>query len=303
MHFIVTGGAGFIGNHLVHYLINKGHSVDVIDNIHVGRIENLNDVKNKITFYKIDILEYNELRKIAKNADGIFHEAALTSVQESFTKSSEYNMVNVIGTENIFKLAKEFGFKVVYASSTSVYGNPSKIPVKEDFPRKPVNPYGETKLQAELLAEKYISNGVTIIGLRYFNVYGKGQSSSYAGVITKFLERIRNNQSPIIYGDGLQGRDFVYVDDVAKANLLAMEKKIPSSFINIGSGEITSIRDLAQMMIDIADLRLKPIYDKTLEGDVRESLADISLAKKLLGWEPEMKLKNWLIQILQSKND
>jgi nucleoside-diphosphate-sugar epimerase len=299
MRFLVTGGAGFIGSHLVQHLINNGHSVIVVDNLHSGKLENLNNVKEKIIFHKIDVLEYDNLRRISMDIDGIFHEAALTLVQESFAKPKEYHLVNVIGTENVFKIAKEFGLKVVYASSSSVYGNPKKIPIKENDIRKSLNPYGETKIQAEYLAEEYSSTGVKIIGLRYFNIYGKGQSITYAGVITKFLERIRNNLPPIIYGDGLQVRDFVYVGDVVKANLLAMENKIDSAFINIGSGKPTSILDLANMIIKAAGLEMKPIHEKPLQGDVKESQADISLAERLLGWHPEKKLDDWLNEILR----
>jgi len=298
MHFLVTGGAGFIGNHLAHHLLNKQHYVTIIDNLHSGKMENLDDIKDKIIFHKIDILDYNKLKELVKNVDGIFHEAALTVVQESFDKPDEYNLVNVKGTENIFKLANEFDKKVVYASSSSVYGNPVKIPVKEDAIRKPLNPYGETKLQDEYLAEGFSSKGTKIIGLRYFNVYGKGQSISYAGVITKFLDRIRNHQPPIINGDGLQVRDFVYVEDVVNANLLAMESKIDFAFINIGSGRIISILDLANMIIKTAGLDMKPIHEEPLQGDVKASQADISLAKRLLGWSPEKKLDDWLYEIL-----
>ncbi|MDE1769752.1 MAG: NAD-dependent epimerase/dehydratase family protein [Thaumarchaeota archaeon] len=301
MHFIVTGGAGFIGNHLVRHLLGRGHSVEVIDNLHSGRMENLEGLDNDIKFHKIDILEYDKLKNIVKNADGVFHEAALTVVQESYDKPKEYHMVNVVGTENIFKLAKEFGFKVVYASSSSVYGNPEKIPIRENAPRKPLNPYGETKLQDELLAEKYSREGVTIIGLRYFNVYGKGQTLSYAGVITKFLDRLKEHNPPIINGEGSQVRDFVYVKDVAEANLLAMEKKIDSCFINVGTGKIISILDLANMMIDVAGMQVKPIHGKPLEGDVKESQADINFARKTLNWEAKMELRDWLVQILSPK--
>jgi UDP-glucose 4-epimerase len=298
MHFLVTGGTGFIGSHLVQHLLNKGHAVTIVDNLHTGKMENLVDVKNKITFHKMDILEYDELKEIATDIDGIFHEAALTVVQESFIKPDEYNLVNVKGTENIFKISKEFDIKVVYASSSSVYGNPSKTPIKEDAARKPLNPYGQTKLQDELLAEDYSSKGSKIIGLRYFNVYGKGQSISYAGVITKFLDRIRKRQSPIINGDGLQVRDFVYVGDVAKANLLAMESKVDFSFINIGSGKPTTILELAQMIIRASGLELKPVHEKPLQGDVKESLADTSLAKRLLGWNTEVELEDWLKKVV-----
>ena len=298
MHFLVTGGAGFIGSHLVRYLVSKNYDVTIVDNLHVGKIENFSDVRDKIVFQKTDILEYDKLRELSKNVDGIFHEAALTDVQESFSKPKEYHLVNVNGTENIFRIAKEFGIKVVYASSSSVYGNPERIPIKEDAIRKPLNPYGQTKLDDEYLAEKYGSDGTKIIGLRYFNVYGKGQSLSYAGVITKFLDRVRNKKPPIINGDGSQVRDFVYVGDVAKANLLAMQSKIDFSFINVGSGKITSILELAELIIKTAKLDVKPVFEKLPSGDVKESQADITMAEKLIGWHSEIKLQEWLTEIL-----
>lgn len=302
MHFLVTGGAGFVGSHLVQHLLSKQHSVTIVDNMHSGKLENLADMKDKITFHNLDILEYEKLKKVVKNVDGVFHEAALTVVQESFVKPDEYHKVNVIGTENIFKLAKEFGFKVVFASSSSVYGNTITVPIKEDAERKPLNPYGETKVQDEILAERYGREGVKIIGMRYFNIYGKGQSISYAGVITKFLEKVRNHQPPIINGDGLQVRDFVYVGDVAKANLLAMESKTDFAFINVGSGKAISILELAKMVIKAAGLDMKPVHEKPLQGDVKESQASIELAKKLLGWSTTVELKDWLKKVFSEKN-
>jgi len=299
MNFIVTGGAGFIGSQIVGQLVKNNHSVTVIDNFHIGKRENLVSFQDKIKIIKMDILDYDELRNVVKNADGVFHEAALTLVQESFTKQKEYHDVNVVGTENIFKLAKEFGFKVVYASSSSIYGDTKKIPIKEDFKRKPLNPYGVTKLEDEYLAEKYSKLGVHIIGLRYFNVYGPGQNVAYAGVITKFLENIANRKAPIINGDGLQVRDFVYVGDVAKANLMAMESKVNFAFVNIGSGIALSINDLADMIIKASGLTLKPIHGLSLEGDVKASQAEISLAKKLFNWQAETKLGDWLNETVQ----
>ncbi|MGI0011437.1 MAG: NAD-dependent epimerase/dehydratase family protein [Nitrosopumilaceae archaeon] len=300
MNLMVTGGAGFIGSHLVKYLINQGHSVIVLDNLHGGTVKNLSNVINKIEFLNIDILDYEKLRNAVKNVDGVFHEAALTVVQESFTRQKEYYNVNVKGTENILKLAKEFDFKVVHASSSSVYGNTTKIPIKEDCERRPLNPYGNTKLEAEYMAEKYAKLGTRVIVLRYFNVYGKGQSSAYAGVITKFIDCITSHKPPVINGDGLQVRDFVFVDDVARANLLAMESKVNFSFINIGTGMSVSILDLANMIIQASGLAIKPIYNETLEGNIRTSLADISLAKKLLNWEPQTKLEGWLNEIVSN---
>jgi UDP-glucose 4-epimerase len=299
MNFIVTGGAGFIGSHMVEYLVEKNHFVTVIDNFHTAKLENLSRFKNKIEILNMNILNYEKLRSVVKNIDGVFHEAALTLVQESFTKQKEYHDVNVTGTENIFKLAKEFGFKVVYASSSSVYGNTKKVPIKEDTERKPLNPYGNTKLDDEYLAEKYSKVGVSIIGLRYFNVYGPRQNVAYAGVITKFLENIANSKAPVINGNGLQVRDFVYVGDVVKANLMAMESKVNFAFVNIGTGTALSINDLADIIIKASGLAIKPVHGPPLEGDVMASQADVSLAKKLLGWKAETKLEDWLNETVQ----
>ena len=178
------------------------------------------------------------LEKQTQNIDGIFHQAALASVQDSFSKPEEYHNVNVIGTENILKLAKKNNFKVVYASSSSVYGNPEKIPIKESDSKNPINPYAETKLEKERLAIKYSEMGVKVIGLRYFNVFGKGQSKEYAGVLKLFLERIRDKLPPKINGDGSQFRDFVYVEDVADANILSMDSEVNHEFFNVGTKHI-----------------------------------------------------------------
>ena len=294
MKFVITGGAGFIGSHIAKHLISKNHEVTIVDNLSRGRLENLSGFEEKIEFQKIDILNLDSLKKIISDSDGVFHQAALTSVPESFIQKEKYHNVNVVGTENIFKLAKEFGKKVVYASSSSVYGNTSVIPITEDFDKNPINPYGITKLDDEKLAKKYHDLGVSIIGLRYFNVYGIGQTSDYAGVITKFFDQIKLNQSTIIFGDGSQSRDFVSVEDVAKANLFSMESNSDFSFLNIGTGIPTSVKELAQLMINLSGKSLEIKYDKLPQGDVKESLADVSLAKKLIGWNYETSLKNGL---------
>lgn len=298
MKFVVTGGAGFIGNNIVRSLINKGHSVSVIDNLHTGKIDNINDIVQDVDFHKLDIRDFENLSRVIKDADGIFHEAALSIVQESFIKQKEYHDVNVIGTENIFRIAKDYGIKVVYASSSSVYGNVTKIPIKEDFPRSPINPYGMTKLDDEFLAERYSGDGVSIIGLRYFNVFGKGQTGAYAGVITKFMQRLKERKPPIINGDGTQIRDFIFVEDVAEANLKVMENSIKNGFFNIGTGIATSIKELAEIMINLHDLTIKPIFSSPLEGDIKLSQADTSLTEKTLNWKPQTSLKNGLSRTL-----
>ena len=294
MNIAVTGGAGFIGSHIVEKLVERGDNVIVIDNLYTGKKENLKAVWNKIDFSEMDIRNFDLLKTKLKNIDGIFHEAALASVQDSFVKSEEYQDVNVNGTENIFKLAKEFGFKVVYASSSSVYGNPIKIPIKEESEKNPINPYAQTKLDDEILAKKYAKEGVKIIGLRYFNVFGERQSKNYAGVIKLFLERIENHNPPIINGNGSQIRDFVYVKDVVQANIMALESNVENAFINIGTGKTVSILELANQIVKSSNLKLKLIHQDALKGDVMESEADVSLAKKLLNWEYKIELNDWL---------
>jgi len=294
MNIAVTGGAGFIGSHIVEKLVGRGDNVIVIDNLQTGKKENLKTVWDKINFLEMDIRNFDLLKTELKNIDGIFHEAALASVQDSFVKPKEYHDVNVKGTENIFKLAKEFGFKVVYASSSSVYGNPIKIPINEESGKNPINPYAQTKLDDEIIAKKYAKEGVRIIGLRYFNVFGERQSKNYAGVIKLFLERIENQNPPIINGDGSQIRDFVYVEDVVQANIMALESNVENAFINIGTGKTVSILELANQIIRSSNLKLNPIHQGALKGDVMESKADVSLAKKLLNWEYKIELKDWL---------
>jgi len=299
MHFAVTGGAGFVGSHLVKLLVEEGHKVTVIDNLHKGKKENLASIINKIKFQKIDVRDYESLRKILKNVDGVFHQAALTVVQDSFLRPEEYFDVNVHGTENIFKLANENKFKVVYASSSSVYGHKLETPITEDAERNPINPYGKTKLEDEYLVEKYSKLNTEIIGLRYFNIFGKGQTIEYAGVITKFLDRINEGKSPIIFGNGSQIRDFIHVNDVARSNLMAMNSKSSNLIVNIGTGNAISILELANMIINASGLKIEPIFVEALEGDIKKSLADISQAKKYFNWEPKIKLQDWLKEILK----
>ena len=298
MKYVVTGGAGFVGNHLVKLLIKEGHEVVVVDNLHKGKKENLEPVLSKIQFEEIDIRDYDNLERILKNIDGVFHQAALTVVQDSFDKPEEYHDVNVVGTENIFRLAKKNNFKVVYASSSSVYGHKETIPIKEESERNPINPYGQTKLDDEYLFKKYSDDGTEIIGLRYFNIFGKGQTLEYAGVITKFLDRISQKQPPIIFGDGSQLRDFISVEDIVLANLAAMESEISNLLVNVGTGNAITILELANMMIEISGLDMKPIFKTALEGDIKKSQADMTLVTKSFNWKAKKDLRKWLMEIL-----
>ena len=302
MKILVTGGAGFIGSHIVEYLVQRGNNVIVLDNLSNGKMQNMSKVSDDINFVNGDVRDYNLVEQLVKDVDSVFHEAALVSVPESFKMQNEYFDVNVNGTENILKLAKEYGFKIVYASSSSVYGNPKSVPIKEDDDRNPLNPYAKTKLEDELLAEKYSEMGVHVIGLRYFNIFGRRQSKEYAGVIKLFLEKIQQNKAPIINGDGSQTRDFVYVEDVVKANILAMDSNIKYKFLNVGTGFSISILDLANACIEASGLSLKPVHGPQLPGDILDSKADLELIKKSLEWKPITKLEDWLVQVISSRN-
>ena len=298
MKYLVTGGVGFIGNNIVRLLLEYGHDVDIVDNLQVGKIENIKDIIGKVNFSQIDIRDREKLEKVVKNYDGIFHEAALTSVPESFQKPEEYNDVNVIGTKNIFEIANREKIRVVYASSSSIYGNAAQVPIKERYERKPINPYGQTKLDDEILAEKF--EELSVIGLRYFNVYGIGQNISYAGVITKFLEQIKNKKPLAINGNGNQVRDFIHVKDIAKANLAAMESNVKKSFFNVGTGISTSINDLAKMMIELSDNDNEIIHGLELEGDIESSQADMEFTKKSINWNYSIDLKEGLTELIQN---
>jgi len=209
-----------------------------------------------------------------------------------------------INKKKIINNAKKLGIKVVYASSSSVYGNPISIPIKENDDKNPFNPYAKTKLEDDKLAEKYAKNGLKVIGLRYFNVFGPRQSKEYAGVIKLFLERIQQSLPPLINGDGLQVRDFVYVDDVVNANILAMESDIDGEFFNIGTNSVISVLDLANIIIKFSGLKLKPIHRSDVPGDVKATQADTTKAKMMLKWKPTTSLKDWLKSaVLDVKNN
>jgi len=300
--FGITGGAGFVGSNIAKLLVKQGHEVIIIDNLHTGKKENISTILDKIKFFNADIRNYKKIEEILNSVDGIFHEAALTIVQESFSKQKEYHEVNVVGTENILKIGKKFDIRIVYASSSSVYGNVKSIPITEEFSCNPINPYGQTKLKDEILAKKYFEDGLEVIGLRYFNIFGRGQTGSYAGVITKFMDKLERKQPPVIFGDGKQLRDFIFVEDVAEANLAAIESPVKHGFFNIGTGIATSITDLANLMIKLYSLNLEPEYCDPLKGDVKFSQADTELSSNLLNWKFKTNLKDGLTKMLKNNS-
>ena len=300
MKYLVTGGAGFIGSYITKRLVEEEEQVVVIDNLNTGKEKNLESIKDKIDFVKGDILDKNLLEDITGNIDGVFHQAALASVQDSFSKPDEYYNVNVNGTENILELAKKNNFKVVYASSSSIYGNPKRIPTEESDEKNPINPYAKTKLEKEELAKIYSKMGVKVIGLRYFNVFGKGQSKEYAGVLKLFLERIRDKSPPKINGDGTQARDFVHVSDVVNSNIMSMNSDVNHAFFNVGTGTSITILDLAKTIIKSSGLNLEPVFGPALKGDVQKTTANIDLIKEKIGWKPTVVLEEWIDEIIST---
>lgn len=294
MRFAVTGGAGFIGNHLVRLLVSNGHDVTVVDNLARGDMANLDDVLDEIRFESADIRDSERLDAVLNDVDGIFHQAALGFVPESWNNPDQYRSVNVDGTRSVFQVARRRDIKVVYASSSSVYGDVQSIPIREDAERRPMSPYARTKLDCEILAEEYIRKGTRVIGLRYFNVFGMGENPEYARVIPKFLARVGRGEPPVIFGDGSHVKDFTFVRDVAEANLLAMSRDAKPGFINIGGGRPVTLGDLARLIISLAGLDIKPVYDKPRRGDPKMSAADITKAARVLGWRPRTSLEEGL---------
>lgn len=292
---VVTGGAGFIGSNLAKELAQK-HDVVIIDNLSTGRIGNLAQVHD-IEFINGSITNFSLLKDVFTGAHGVFHQAALPSVQRSVNDPISTNVTNIDGTLNVLVAALDCGVKkVVFASSSSVYGDIPTLPKKEDMKPNPKSPYAVTKLAGEqycrVFSEIY---GLKTANLRYFNVYGPRQdpNSEYAAVIPRFITRVLAGKSPIIFGDGSQTRDFTFVYDVVAANMLAMESQAEGVF-NIAFGHRVSLNKLAEKIMQIVGVKLDLIYDKPRPGDVRDSLADISSAKGKMGYEPKFDLNSGL---------
>lgn len=298
MKVVVTGGCGFIGSNIAEELIKK-HYVVVIDDLSTGRIENIQSLQDKenFEFVRGNITDLDLLKQIFEDVDCIFHQAAIPSVQRSVENPLDTNEANIKGTLNVLIAARDCGVKkVVYASSSSVYGDTPELPKKENMKPNPQSPYAVSKLTGEYYCKVFSEiYGIKTVCLRYFNVYGPNQdpSSEYAAVIPRFINRVLNNQPPIIFGDGNQTRDFTFVKDVVKANILAMEKNVEGVF-NIAYGQQISINELANKIMEIVGVKLNPVYDKPRPGDIRNSLADISLAKQKLGYMPEYSLEKGL---------
>ncbi|MBA7517779.1 UDP-N-acetylglucosamine 4-epimerase [subsurface metagenome] len=294
---LVTGGAGFVGSNLVRKLLPISEKVIIVDNLATGRYSNLKDILNqeKIDFKLCDIGNYKQIEQIMKTnqIEYIFHQAALSSVPRSFADPLATNRANITGTLNLLQLARISSVKkFVFASSSSVYGNSKKLPKSEDMKTIPLSPYAASKLSCELYAEIYNNNNfVSTTGLRYFNVFGPYQdpNSQYSAVIPIFIKNALLNKDITIFGDGNQSRDFTYVDNVCQANInAALSTDSNGCSLNISLGNRLSIRNLAEIIIEQLNSKSKIVFTKKRLGDVKHSIADISLAKKLINYEPRI---------------
>ena len=300
MKFVVTGGAGFIGSHLVEAIAGS-HEVVVIDNFSSGKRENLRRFADSISGIQGSITNLPLLKDAFKGAEGIFHLGAIASVARSVDNPIATHETNLTGTLNVLLAARDCGVRtVVFSSSSAVYGDEPTLPKREDLPSVPLSPYAVSKLAGEYYCKVFSELfGVRTVSLRYFNVFGPHQDpqSEYAAVIPKFITKLLNNQPPVIFGDGKQTRDFVYVKDVVQANLLAMQSSATGTF-NIGSGKSIDLNSLARTVAEIMKVRIPPIYEEPRSGDIRDSVSDITLAKKVLGYQACYSLEKGLAETI-----
>ena len=298
----MTGGAGFIGSHVVDLLLSNGFSVKVLDNLYSGSLENLSQAFSKpnFSFSKGDVRDQDLLYKLAKGCNCIIHLAALVNVEEVNVNPVLAYDVNVLGTLNVLEACRKCDVDIlVYSSSCAVYGEAVKLPIDEDHPQRPKSIYGATKLASEALINSYAeSYGVKAYILRFFNVYGpRMKTGQYAGVIHIFIARALNNQPLIIYGDGEQTRDFIYIADVAESCLTALTSNKPGIY-NIGTGEATTINQLAEVIKLLTNSKVAVVYEAQRTGDIKKSQAKVDKAHSVLGWKAKHSLKQGLLRTI-----
>jgi len=297
---LVTGGCGFIGSHLVEHLLRDGNEVVVVDNLSSSSRSNLKSVEPKPLLLELDIRNANALAHAMKEAETVVHLAAVVSVQESVEDPARCHDVNLSGSLNVLEAARACGVKrVVLASSSAVYGTHPASPKTEDLPLQPESPYAVHKASMELYARMYSElYGLETVCLRYFNVYGPRQNphSPYSGVIARFAHQLTHDQTPVIFGDGEQTRDFVFVADVIRATILAMRapKVGRGEVVNVGSGSSVSVLELLRTLKNITGSRVEPVFEPVRSGDVRHSQASIELAAALLDYVPSCSLTHGL---------
>lgn len=299
---VVTGGAGFIGSHIVDKLLESGFEVTVIDNLSTGQFENIVNHKGKegFRFIKGDIRDPEKVKKAVKNIEVVFHEAAFVGGSQSVDKPLLSNDVNVNGTLNLLEASSKFNVdRFIYASSAAVYGEQETLPIKEDAIPHPNSPYAVSKLATEFYAEAYHKTyGLETVCLRYFNVYGPRQMyGPYAAVITAFVDHLMRDKAPTIYGDGEQTRDFINVSDVAEANMLAMEENCAGEIFNVATGSSLTINRLFKILQKLmGKSQIKPVYAEPRPADISNSYGDNGKAKEILGFNPKVSLEEGLLK-------
>lgn len=303
--YLVTGGAGFIGSHIVEELVSQGKPVRVLDNFSAGRMSNLNAVKGKIEIIRGDIRNIKTVRRAMRNVKYVLHQAALKSVPESLLRPAEFHQVNVNGTFNLLMAARAARVsRFVFASSSSVYGDARKLPVKESDTLQPISPYGATKVIGEMYCQNFRQTfGLETVIVRYFNVFGPRQdpASPYAGVIAKFIIALSRNKRPVIFGDGRQSRDFTYIDNVVSGTLKAMTARLSSdkTVFNIACGRPYRVLEMTRLLNRILAKNIKPVLKPARAGDIRHSYADVTLAKKMLKYRAKTGFEQGLRQTVR----
>ncbi len=305
MNILVTGGAGFIGSNLCYSLTSReDYNIIVLDNLSVGSLDNLSDILDRIEFIKGDIRDYELLSKLISRIDVVINLAAIVSVPYSMEHPREVFEVNTLSVLNIINAMRRYNVsKLIHISTCAIYGEAKYLPIDEEHPKNPLSPYAVSKLAAEELIKIYSREyGFKAIILRLFNVYGPRQGGGeYSGVIKIFIERLLKGKPPVIYGDGLQTRDFIYVDDVSSIIIKALEYEPDENYIilNVGSGKAVRIKDLADKLIKMINPGIKPIYSSPRSGDIRHSQADISKLIKTLGYKPKYTLDEGLAKTIE----
>lgn len=307
MRYLVTGGAGFIGSHLVEQLVAAGEEVVVLDDLSTGRRENLAAVWRAIRFVEGSVTHRDTCRRVMEGVDCVLHQAAVTSVQRSVEEPLAVHDVNTTGTLHVLLAARDAGVRrVVLAGSTSAYGDSAQLPNCEDHVTRPLSPYAAAKLAAEAYCQAWSATyGLETVVLRYFNIFGPRQdpNSQYAAVVPKFITAALRAEAPVIYGDGRQTRDFVYVANVVHANILASRapsKRTSGQVFNVGSGQSVSVNELWTRIAALADVDLAPTYAPGRPGEVRESLATIRKAQELMGYNPVVDFEEGLRRTVDS---
>ena len=308
MKYLVTGGCGFIGSHIAEELVKQGYKVRILDNLSSGHEENIAHLGKNIEFIKADVRDTKALKKTVKGIEYIFHEAALVSVFDSIERPMDNNEINITGTLNVLMAARDEGVKrVLIASSAAVYGNDPQLPKTETMKPQPESPYAVAKIIDEYYLTVFSKvYGLETVNLRYFNVYGPRQDpgSMYSGVISKFVDVLNKGQIPVIFGDGRQTRDFVYVKDVARANILAMhsDKTGQGEVFNVATGQQVNLLHLLEILTRIFKVQAEPVLKDPRTGDIKHSVADISLIKQTLDFSPEYTLEQGLRELVSRTN-